>query len=391
MTPASSPTLRPGAPPDELAGALGPGVVLLGPGGSVRFADPRALELLGCEDGFELERLWAELKPRLESAGLRWNGAEGGTPWASLDLPVPAPAAPADAGEAASRHLLFDLRRDPEDGGVILVQDLGTLSGLATDLRLTSQMRSVAQISPAVAHDLRAPINAMVFNIEILKETIASGRAADPGSRDKLLRYVNVLREELTRLHRSLEIFLAYISPRGDRKETVDLRELAEELATLLVAPARKQQARVEAELPPEPVPVEGNRFLLRQAFLHLSLAALAGVPKQGALHVSLERQDSRALLRVHGAAGPESPAATSATTATTAADGASAGPAPGFDLRLSPAGAVAQLWVARSILAAHGGEVRAAGPAGVSAAGPVQAYEVELAIAGNPQLANQE
>ncbi|MBW8874685.1 MAG: hypothetical protein JF614_06945 [Acidobacteria bacterium] len=392
MTLEPSPTPPPGAPHDELAGALGPGVVLLGPGANVRFADPRALELLGCEDGFELERLWAELKPRLESAGLRWNGAAGGAPWAALDLPVPAP--PADdstTGEASLRHLLFDLRRDPEGGGVLLVQDLGTLAGLATDLRLTSQMRSVAQISPAVAHDLRAPINAMVFNLEILKETIASGRAAEPGSRDKLLRYVTVLKEELTRLHRGLEIFLAHISPRGDRQETLDLRELTEELAALLVGPARKQQARVEAELPPEPVPVEGNRFLLRQALLHLSLATLAGVPKQGTLHLGLERQNGRARLRLHGVAGPESPAAASSGVAGAAGEGASAGPAPGFDLRLSSEGAVAQLWVARSILVAHGGEVRAAGPAGVSAAGPAQAYEVDLTIAGPTQSENKE
>jgi len=387
MTPEPSVTPHPSAPHDELAGALGPGVVLLGAGASVRFADPRALELLGCEDGFELERLWAELKPRLESAGLRWNGAGGGSPWAALDLPVAVPPAAAAAGETALRHLLFDLRRDPESGGVLLVQDLGTLAGLAADLRLTSQMRSVAQISPAVAHDLRAPINAMVFNLEILKETIASGRAAEPGSRDKLLRYVSVLKEELTRLHRGLEIFLAHISPRGDRQETLDLRELTEELAALLVGPARKQQARVEAELPPEPVPVEGNRFLLRQALLHLSLAALAGVPKQGTLHLGLERQDGRARLRLHGVAGPESPAVVSSGDA---AAGASAGPAPGFDLRLSPEGAVAQLWVARSILAAHGGEVRAAGPAGVSAAGPAQAYEVDLTIAAPKQSENK-
>jgi signal transduction histidine kinase len=376
-------TPLPGAPYDELAGALGPGVVLLGPEANVRFADPRALELLGCEDGFELERLWVELEPRLESAGMHWDGAGGGAPRAALDLPEPAPpVAPAEPGEAAPRRLLFDLRRDPQGGGVLLVQDLGSLAGLATDLRLTSQMRSVAQISPAVAHDLRAPINAMVFNLEILKETIASGRAADPGSRDKLLRYVNVLKEELTRLHRGMEIFLAHISPRSDRHETLDLRELTEELAALLVGPARKQQARVETELPPGPVPVDGNRFLLRQALLHLALAALAGVPKQGALQVSLEQEDGRARLRLHGVTGPESPAA---------ATEANVEPAPGFDLRLSPGGAIAQLWAARSIVAAHGGEVRVMGPAGISAAGPMQAYEVDLAIAGNSQLVNKE
>jgi signal transduction histidine kinase len=364
------------APRSDLAGLLGPGVVALDANGGVRFADARALELFGCSDGFELERLWEGLKSRLESGGLSWNGA-GGSHQVALDLPV----AGADGAET-SRPLLFDLRRDPESGGVLLVQSLEALAGLETDLRLTSQMRSVSQISPAVAHDLRAPINAMVFNIEILKEMLASGRAADPANKEKLLRYVNVLKEELSRLHKGLETFLAYISPRGDRQETFDLRELAEELASLMVAPARKQQAQVKTEMPSGPLMVEGNRYLLRQALLHLSLAALAGVPRQGQLHVLLDRLDGRARLRVYGMAGAESPAPEPESAE---------GPAPGFDLSLSPEGALAQLWVARAILAAHGGEARAAGPEGDAAAGANRAYEVELAISGNPGNGNKE
>jgi len=49
----------------DLAGLLSPGVMALDPQGGVRFADERALELLGCADGFELERLWERLKGRL--------------------------------------------------------------------------------------------------------------------------------------------------------------------------------------------------------------------------------------------------------------------------------------------------------------------------------------
>jgi len=372
-------TAPPGVPRNELAGLLGPGVLALAAEGSVRFADARALELLGCSDGFELERLWERLKPRLEGAGLSWNGA-GGAHQAVLDLPVEG----GESGGETFRSLLFDLRRDPASGGVLLVQSQEALTGLESDLRLTSQMRSVSQISPAVAHDLRAPINAMVFNIEILKEMLASGRAADPANKDKLLRYVNVLKEELTRLHKGLEIFLAYISPRGDRQETFDLRELTEELAALMVAPARKQQAQVRTELSDGPMMVDGNRYLLRQALLHLSLAALAGVPRQGKLHLDLDRNDGRARLRLYGQAGPDSPA-----EATEAAEG----PPSGFDLSLSTGGALAQLWVARAILAAHGGEARALGdPEGdAGLAGGGRAYEVELAVSGNLGNGNKE
>ena len=371
-------TPRSGAPRNDLAGLLGPGVVTVDPRGDVRFADTQALELLGCADGFELERLWERLKGRLEGAGLSWNGAGGQDQRAVLDLAVETVAE--EGAAAGERRLLFDLRREPESGGVLLVHSLETLSGLESDLRLTSQMRSVSQISPAVAHDLRAPINAMVFNIEILKEMLASGRATDPANKDKLLRYVNVLKEELSRLHRGMENFLAYISPRGDRDETLDLRELAEELAMLLVAPARKQQARVESELPAEPVPVDANRYLLRQALLHLALAALTGVPRQGALHVLLERQDGRARLRLYGVRGADSPVETEQPEP----------PLPGFDLSFSAGGALAQLWVARAILAAYGGEARAIGPEGEGMTGVSRVYEVELTISENPSNGNK-
>jgi signal transduction histidine kinase len=380
LTPSSS------APRHDLAALLRPGVLTLDERGEVRFADRRALDLLACGDGFELERLWAELKGRLQGAGLSWSGAGGGAEQrAELDLAVEA------EGTAAARRLAFDLRRDPESGGVLLVTRMDTLEGLATDLRLTSQMRSVAQISPAVAHDLRAPINAMVFNIEILKEMLASGRATDPANKDKLLRYTAVLKEELARLHRGLETFLLYISPRGDREETFDLRELTEELAALLVAPARKQMAQVRTELPEGAVPIAGNRYLLRQALLHLSLAALAGVPRQGALHLLLDRRDDTGRLRLYGVAGA---AAEGENAAAATFPGATAAPAPtappGFELSVSAAGSTAQLWVAREIVAALGGEARAAGPEGEAPAGGPQAYEVELPTSGNPGNGNQ-
>jgi len=65
--------------------------------------------------------------------------------------------------------------------------------------------------------------------------------------------------------------------------------------------------------------------------------------------------------------------------------------PAPGFDLGFSAEGALAQLWVAREIVAAHGGEARAAGPEGDAAAGGSRAYEVELPISGNASNGNKE
>jgi signal transduction histidine kinase len=253
--------------------------------------------------------------------------------------------APAHDIEHRQESAPLDLLEEALRPGV-LSRDATVLEALAADLGLATLMRSLSQISPAVAHDLRAPINAMVFNLEVLKETLAAGPSLDPAMRERQLRYVNVLKEELQRLHRSLEIFLAHIAPRGDRTESLDLRELVEELASLLVAPARKQQVQVRSELPQEPVPLEANRFLLRQALLHTALAALAPVPRQGTLEIRLERRDGQAGLWLGG-----SPAQ---------GEGEKAAPEQGFDLRFTPGGTLAQLHVARAILASQGGDLQA-------------------------------
>ncbi|HEX3130361.1 MAG TPA: histidine kinase dimerization/phospho-acceptor domain-containing protein [Thermoanaerobaculia bacterium] len=325
----------------SLAGALEPGVLVLRPGGALGSADARALELLGYPSQGALESAWSELRPRLEPL---WSGQNRS---AVLDL--------------SGRSLGFDLRANAAEGGVLLVRDAGAAEALEADLRLSALMRSLTQITPAVAHDLRAPINAMVFNVEILKETIAAGKGAEPTGRERQLRYVSVLKEELNRLHREMEIYIAHISPRGDRTEVLDLRELIDELVVLLTGPARKQQVQIHSELPDSALFIEVNRYLFRQALLHLSLAALSGVPKEGELELLLERRGDRAWLRIAGdPPGPE--------------------PAAGFDIRFSPAGTVAPVYAARTLVASQGGEVRQ------SAGEPQQAYEIELTAVRNKE-----
>jgi DNA segregation ATPase FtsK/SpoIIIE, S-DNA-T family len=248
----------------------------------------------------------------------------------------------------------------------LLLQDAELAAALESDQRAAAQMRSLAQITPAVAHDLRAPINAMVLNLEVLKETLAPppgflpgnpahaavgaahpvsspygpppAPAQRPGSagrdpRERQQRYLAVLREELARLHQSLELFLAHISPRGERQETLDWRGPAEDLAALLRPPARKQQAQIELLLPDTAVPIVAQRYLLRQALLHFGLAILERVPRDGTLEIRLERLPARARLRIAAGARPGLAAAhqaiaVPATTPATAASAVSAGPA---------------------------------------------------------------
>jgi hypothetical protein len=235
---------------------------------------------------------------------------------------------------------------------------------VASSLRLAAHMAALASITPAVAHDLRAPINAMVFNLEILKETVASGKGNEPGGRERQMRYLGVLKEELARLHRGMEIFLTQVSARGDRVETFDLREPVEELAALLVAPARKQQVQVHSELPESPVTMTGNRYLLRQALLQVGLAALAGVGRGQVLAVELrdgDDPDRPAVLWMGGLATSE---------------GTTSPSYPPVPIAPEPVDGVDPIDLARQLLHAQGGILQAA-----QREGGERGYEVDLAV----------
>lgn len=325
---------------DDLTGVLEAGVLLLREDGEAAFGNPRALALLGCGDARELERLWGELRGRLEETGLRFGKEgkdkerNGGAPRASLDVGT-------DAGGAGARNIHFEHYRDGSAGSVLVLRDAAVVGTLEEEVRLAAQMRALSHVTPAIAHDLRAPINAMVFNLEILKETLAAGRGSDPTVRERQLRYVSVLKEELARLHQSLEIYIAQITPRGDRAEEWDLREALSDVAALVVPQARKQQSRVELDLPDDAVLLSGSRYRLKQGLLQVAMIALAGVARDGALEINLQIEEGTASIAFEASAAPEGPAA-----------------APDFALRLRDERGTA-LYVARSILAEYGGRLR--------------------------------
>jgi Meckel syndrome type 1 protein len=330
-----------------------------------------------------------------------------------------ATTATATAGDLAAAAAAGDGR--PAAPAALLLQDAELAAALESDLRAAAQMRSLAQITPAVAHDLRAPINAMVLNLEVLKETLAPppgslpghpahpaaglaypasspyGRppapAPRPGSagrdpRERQQRYLAVLREELARLHQSLELFLAHVSPRGEKQETLDWRGPAQDLAALLRPPARKQQAQIELLLPDAAVPIVAQRYLLRQALLHFGLAILERVPRDGTLEIRLERLPARARLRIAAAARPgmaaarhaiAEPATAPAPTAPAAIAGPSTSAAPAATTAPPAAGPARSAASAASTAPAPAAPVATAGPS-TSGAPPAAAAPVTAA-----------
>lgn len=265
------------------------GVLLLGSRGELEFASARARELLGCASPAELEAALARLAPELEEVGRR---AEASKP-DGVRLDVLSGSAP--AGLRLDVYALDG----PAAGRLALVRDRATITALETDLRLATQLRGLARLYLSVAHDIRAPLGAIVTHIELLGLSLNDQAAGMTGVEERQRRYLRVLDEEIHRLRRSLDGLLNNAALPSDATEEVDLKEVFVDLEQLLGPQCRRQKVKLTTRVPEGEVRVRATRDALKQALINLSVNALEAMPEGGELQLGLDRIDSRAVLSV--------------------------------------------------------------------------------------------
>ena len=308
------------------------GVLLVGPSRHLEFANPRACELLGCADLDEVAGHWPEMVELLEPRGAT------GEPIAQFDFEVPGPKEP-----RVVHSRVYPLAEEEHQGFLYLLRERMALDALETDLLLASQLRALSRVYRAVTHDLKAPLHAMVLNLDRLQTALRRGEGA--AEAEKTHGYVDVLREELERLDRSLLALLAETTPAGSGREEFDVRATIQEIERLLLPQARQQHVALEALLPGTAVRIAGQRDRLKQAILNIAINALDAMSDGGALELVLEARPEEAEVWIRDT-GPGIPEEMLRRV---------------FDMHFTTktTGTGIGLYVARSIVEAHGGEIR--------------------------------
>jgi signal transduction histidine kinase len=201
-----------------------------------------------------------------------------------------------------------------------------------------------------MAHELKAPLSAMIINLDLLRESLVAGEKAEPERERRQRHYVEVLRDELNRLNRSLYGILTQTVPDAKPLEFDVVASLAD-LAALLAPQARRQGIQLGTNFSEEPLVVRGYPDRLRQAFLNVAVNALEAMPRGGRLTVEAQKDATqvRVALRDTGPGiGPEALERI-------------------YDLDFSTkeGGSGIGLCVARALVELHGGEIRVESAAG--------------------------
>jgi signal transduction histidine kinase len=275
-----------------LANFMDVGVLLLRADRKLEFANATARKLLGYRNPGELEQQWGNVQHLLDNVLDTCQGSRSpGTP---VDIEIPANGHP--------RRLRVELHRPEEnehEGFLVLVKDREMLDAFETDLRLATQMRGLARVYGALAHELKAPLGAMAINLEMLNDALRADADSEPRLRDRQQRYAEVLREELARLNRSLVSVLNQTTSLSESRERFDLRDLIRDLEALLAPQANQQRVVLDVQLPQGEMQLLGHRDRLKQALLNIAANALEAMPDGGRLGVSLEAENAHAIVSI--------------------------------------------------------------------------------------------
>jgi len=154
----------------------------------------------------------------------------------------------------------------------------------------------LAKLTGGLAHEIKNPLSTIKLNLTLLAEALAAGEQDTTGRNyNRLVR----VQSEVQRVGDILDDFLKYTSKKELRRETVDLRQLVEELADFFRPQAESNHVVLRTYLPDSPVTCSVDVSLIKQAILNLMINATQAMADGGEMLLRLGVDRDRAVLEV--------------------------------------------------------------------------------------------
>lgn len=261
---------------DAVRRALPCGVVVYRADGAIASANPRALELLGCDE-----------------ADLARNGVAELLAAATRDESIHV-----HEGRDGARRVLALRRSDlPSDGGVVVtVDDRTEERRLSAELASSSKMVALGTMAGGIAHEVRNPLNAVRGFASLLT------RELDGASRAH--RFASRIQQGVDEVDAIVASLLGFAKPEKLVRETFDVAALVAESVALARGEIRGDSTRWTIDVDTAPIALRADRIKLRHALRNLVANAVQAQPHGGRVVVEARATDGHVEFRVHDA-GP--------------------------------------------------------------------------------------
>jgi signal transduction histidine kinase len=143
------------------------------------------------------------------------------------------------------------------------------------ELAKRERMAEMGKFAMMIAHEVKNPLGIIKGSVDLMAKESTQG-----GVRATLIQYIQ---DEVKRLNRLAEDFLAFTKPMATRKEPVNINELMAKIASLSPLPESEgKEIALKAELEEGLHLVQADEGQLYQAMLNLLTNAVQAIPREG-------------------------------------------------------------------------------------------------------------
>ncbi|HEY0968801.1 MAG TPA: ATP-binding protein [Opitutaceae bacterium] len=280
---------------EDIFNTLQEGVLVIGTGGEIEYANEAAQRLIGLSDSVQGEVLWrlvpglrASLGAALDDVG-DGEGAALPVMAREFELAYPEPRTvrlymvPFTGGTGDDRRyavILSDITRDKQ----------------TTEERIENERTSsILLLAAGVAHELGNPLNSLTIHLQLIERKLKKLKAS--ADSESVAESIRVCRSEVARLDGIISNFLEAIRPRTPDLAETNLAEVLDEVLSFQQRELADRGIAVEAETTAELPRVMADRNQLKQVFFNVTKNAMEAMQPGGRLRIRTRADDENVYL----------------------------------------------------------------------------------------------
>jgi len=159
------------------------------------------------------------------------------------------------------------------------------------NLLLTEKMVAIGKLTSGVAHEINNPLGGILNCIYHFK------KGKQPV--EKQQQYLDLMEDGIRRIQKTVTNLLEYARNPNLERSDADLRTLIEKALNLLNYQIRKNQIKIEHDIPEIIPPVKVDRDQMGQVFVNIFLNAIQAMQEGGILKIGIKTIDERLTLTI--------------------------------------------------------------------------------------------
>jgi len=165
-------------------------------------------------------------------------------------------------------------------GVLFIIQDQTRLKALEEQSERDKRLKAMGEMAIRIAHEVRNPLGSIELLASILRSELED--------RSDLERMAGRIVTEVKSLNNSISNLLLFTRPQQPFLHELNLSEFLEEFVDFIRPVVSKNGVELTCKKPGAPLFLNGDRDLLKQVFLNLTLNALQALPDSGAITIGL-------------------------------------------------------------------------------------------------------